>query len=990
MGKYLFFSIIFLFINSCSLKNKQDDIDLNSEKFSVKPDQPLESLLISQVINGDNKDLDLIIPHNKTYILDKNIEIGHLTINGSLICAPNFASRDLKLKVKSISINGSLICGTRLNPYLGNFHISLKDSELDPQSNPLYRGILVHHGGRLLLHGNKNKGNWTRLDSHLNPGEKLIKVSQNQVTFDSGDKIAVGSTSFNYEESEIFEIESLEESSIKLSKEAQYFHWGEIQNFNSPSKGNIIFDERAEVINLSRNIKITTDRTIGDISLANEFPSIGGHVMIHHHGFAQISGVEFEGLGQEGILGRYPIHWHLAGNSGGQYIKHSSIHHSNQRCIVIHQTNQLQVRSNSCYANKGHGIFLEDGNEIENKITHNIVMKTLAPAPEKSLLVSENINKSENQGRYPSVASFWISNPDNFIQNNISSGSVGTGFWMSFKKDMKDSDGQIIAEPLITNTDSFDNNIAHSSLVGITWDGRPGWENANNPLNPSDKLLLQAHYAPEKTPTFNNLTAYKNILTGIYFRGTTAKFSNAVFADNGWNFWVAYNQILEDSIVIGRTNNHQESDQKFFYNHPLNRYERFRKTGVVLYDGPFEVHKTDFLNFSTEKENFELDNGQIVNSTVVPFTATGGSNKYVNITSQLSFNPQPKYKMHIESIDEKIKTASFLNHSTIRDLDGSLNGTSSPSLIVAKNSLLIPFISTCTSKKGLYNFRSCPASFQEGSFVFRDNNPWVTPFLVLRNDGKTNYPFEHWNVLRYYPNNLFTFASHGLYSFKLLPLYEYNQFKKGRIQTNVEKINQHSPIVEIVSYGNNCSLENALKVNSYESLLLSQENSFYTEGEKFFVKLIGKEKLGPITDSISIGSAYSSGDYNIICDDEPIKKSVIGEIESVEYLADETIVSGWACNKRSSNSIDVALYAVSKSKPAKSHFLKQVPTDLPSDPSIVFKCGFYGNSPKRFRAVLPKSEFSQYSDHKISVLGQSISSEPNKEVEGSRRYQLFK
>jgi len=37
-------------------------------------------------------------------------------------------------------------------------------------------------------------------------------------------------------------------------------------------------------------------------------------------------------------LARYPIHWHLVGDTQGQYIENSAIHHTFSRCVTVHGT----------------------------------------------------------------------------------------------------------------------------------------------------------------------------------------------------------------------------------------------------------------------------------------------------------------------------------------------------------------------------------------------------------------------------------------------------------------------------------------------------------------------------------------------------------------------------------------------------------------------------------------------------------------------------
>lgn len=77
---------------------------------------------------------------------------------------------------------------------------------------------------------------------------------------------------------------------------------------------------------------------------------------------------EFTRMGQAGILGVYPIHFHMVGDvSGKAYVRHNSIHHNYQvryryiwiskllqRCVVIHGTHNLLVQGNVAHETFGH------------------------------------------------------------------------------------------------------------------------------------------------------------------------------------------------------------------------------------------------------------------------------------------------------------------------------------------------------------------------------------------------------------------------------------------------------------------------------------------------------------------------------------------------------------------------------------------------------------------------------------------------------------
>ena len=89
-----------------------------------------------------------------------------------------------------------------------------------------------------------------------------------------------------------------------------------------------------------------------------------------------VEGVEFNRMGQNLTLARYPIHWHLVGDAKGQYIKNASIHDTYNRCVTVHGTNFLRVENNVTYNTVGHCFFLEDGIEHGNEFIKNLAIQT--------------------------------------------------------------------------------------------------------------------------------------------------------------------------------------------------------------------------------------------------------------------------------------------------------------------------------------------------------------------------------------------------------------------------------------------------------------------------------------------------------------------------------------------------------------------------------------------------------------------------------------
>ena len=421
---------------------------------------------------------------------------------------------------------------------------------------------------------------------------------------------------------------------------------------------------------MTRNIVIKT----ADLSSSGSDQYIGAHMMVMRGGRAYIDGVEFDRMGQAGVMARYPFHWHLAGEAYGQYIKNSSIHHSFQRCITVHGTHGTTVHNNFCYEHRGHGVFLEDGNERNNRITTNLVMKSLRPYAGKALLESDSVSShgtGRKHRRFAPTSSFWISHPKNHIVNNVSAGSQGTGFWMSFEeKNLCDKiTNTQCTMPAKSNTTKFDNNLAKANLVGFTWDGARGSKDANNPNNPDDRLLQNSRYSPPIIPTLTGNQSLKSHQACFYTRSTTMNFDRTITSDCGWHHFHAFNIRVRNSIMIG--------------DGPMPRYYATKRDiannsqdrgqyGIVMYDGPFELSNVHFQNFSTTDAHHPASNGVSRRIASIPIGKIGGANKYTNRTRGLSFSPEPYRRVDLNKRGEGWQDA-HVSQSLI-DIDGTLTG----------------------------------------------------------------------------------------------------------------------------------------------------------------------------------------------------------------------------------------------------------------------------------------------------------------------------
>ena len=89
---------------------------------------------------------------------------------------------------------------------------------------------------------------------------------------------------------------------------------------------------------------------------------------------ARISNVELYHVGQAYRLGRYPIHFHMIGDSPSSYVSECSIHESFNRAVNIHASNYITVEKTVIYDIMGGAFFLEDGVEIGNTLQYNLAV----------------------------------------------------------------------------------------------------------------------------------------------------------------------------------------------------------------------------------------------------------------------------------------------------------------------------------------------------------------------------------------------------------------------------------------------------------------------------------------------------------------------------------------------------------------------------------------------------------------------------------------
>lgn len=995
------------------------------------------------------------ISSGMTVIIDKSVNVNFIRIRpgGKLICDAAVADPNIVIRTLFIEVEGEFECGTALNRYHKKLSISLKHN---PTLNPRlpnvknYRSIHVM-GGKLSLHGSLNKSSWGHIAGTLNAGSNTVTVMKQTDPnnffnrgWERGDKIVIGPTGFDAEEAEEFTIQRVDTTTYTnriiytLDRNADYQHWGDVETLNSQSMGQVILNERAEIANLNRNIRILPDEMYGSNveTMQAPYDQVGGHIMIMnatrngqlHVGKAYIDSVELKRMGQAGIMARYPFHWHLSRDVHGQYIQNTSIHESFSRCVTVHQTNHALVKNNVCYNFKGHGYFLEDGNEIKNRIIRNLAIMSQFPDTDKLLLSSDDKRQAYNPnsglyngpfiggsqyGRFHPVSSFWISNPDNDVSWNVASGSVGTGFWNAFKDRFDGLGGTVY--PNKARTLKFWHNTAHASIIGMTWDGA---EKYNGPYsqpiiranNPESRLITNSHYRPagNQVPVFKGLRVFKNRLTGIYFRSNTNIIENLIAVDNGWALWNAFNNIVKDSIIVGRSNNtNSQMYSKLTGGQGLKHRRLNFHAGVIVYDGPFEVHNTDFINFTTSSiEAGELSGGNYTPYNI-PIMSIGGARKFVNYTSGLNFSPEPYHRAYLFDQDTDIQVTAghklpqlHNGESMIRDLDGTLIGNNNGGYITGIGSLGIKNSMGCQDgSERLHNYYVCASSVKENIIsVQRIGNGGsgqqpINPYLVRRqSDGALSLPKDLWqNVIdEKYRNLKFNASRDPMDVYHMLTQKQYKQLKNGghHLELGIaSELNGTHPefetaIIRINEFGSNCRLDEAAQKNGLNHLRQSEQTAYYSQGNNLFVKLVPNAKFKDMNNTpVSRATTFlnyrpdnqgnlTRGRHRVICDDSMIPSYVKGRIDNVIYESTVTRIKGWACNVRSETppKVQVQLKGLPLGS-APINLTGQLNLTGDAEEAINFTCASMGLETARFDIPIQNTMLAPYPTHKIHVLG---------------------
>lgn len=376
---------------------------------------------------GKNIILDIATP-----ILDAILVEGSLSIDD----VPN-----LTLDAHYIFVHGgSFTIGTEDNPFINDITITIHGNRESPALPNYGNKFIAIRNGVLDIHGDPRTPSWTLLETTAIIGATSITL-QESVNWKVGEQIVIATTSYLVEETEVRTItEIVGGNVIHFAEPLEYSHYAVTETYTSGT-----MDMRGEVGLLSRNIKIRgSDEGLDTLH--------GVHIMLFAPGdescIGRIENLELFYAGQAYTLGRYPLHFHMIGTVYQSYIKNNAVHDTFNRATTVHGVFYLTIENNVAFNNMGHAYFIEDGIESQNTLRHNLGVNTMRSY---ALL---------NFDQTP--ATFWITNPSNYIVGNRAAGSQSYGFWYFLDDHPSGPSATSTVWPKFMELGQFLDNTAHS------------------------------------------------------------------------------------------------------------------------------------------------------------------------------------------------------------------------------------------------------------------------------------------------------------------------------------------------------------------------------------------------------------------------------------------------------------------------------------------------------------------------------------------------
>ena len=169
-------------------------------------------------------------------------------------------------------------------------------------------------------------------------------------------------------------ITAISGNEVTIDSPLDHTHWGGMRNL----PGGYSLEMAAEVVNLARSIVIRGD-DVDFLTQGAPHYLLGWHggtfgAEDHDDSVYDVRYVRADNCGQKDLLGRYCFHFHLKKQCPRCVLKGNAVVNSSQGALVIHGTHKSTVEENILWDSITVGVYTEDGNEMNNTISRNVMI----------------------------------------------------------------------------------------------------------------------------------------------------------------------------------------------------------------------------------------------------------------------------------------------------------------------------------------------------------------------------------------------------------------------------------------------------------------------------------------------------------------------------------------------------------------------------------------------------------------------------------------
>lgn len=573
----------------------------------------------------------------------------------------------------------------------------------------------------------------------------VLDMDRDVSSWNVGNTIAITSTDYDWRQAEeltLLECLDCAATQIKVGQPVQYTHWGETTDG---------VNQAAEAGLLNRNVRIhgrMEEHCYGDNKCEMyDFDTFGGQIRIlSAFETVHIANAEIANMGQNSVIGSYPIHFHMCGDVDNKaeppYIKSNSIHHTYARCVTVHGTRGVLLEDNMAYDHHGHCFFLEDGDEARTVFRRNLGFST------------RNTNIIRSDGR---ASTFWITNPDVTMEGNVAGGSERFGIWYVFPRRPIGPSAEVSTmeqnQALRTPLGPFVDNVAHSNNdYGLLFDGVlvangdvHGGFNYRPSQDPTDPTSEPVHIQLNGYRGFKNYKSAK--LRMPWVTATNFKIAESVEGIK-FLFSAMGSRKLVNSIIVGETANKGEPEGWITLQNGTRVYwdrqirmggsDKFLPiVGVLLYEAMLELDGVTFDRFASNAVRPAAGIGVRRRNREYSSPVNGAKNL------QFLFSGEEGGNRFYDANEGRGFEDRVGNIQTVlRDNDGSLTTYAGSTLVKPYD---IHLNAKCADIPS-WNMHVCPTMFTKIQFLWYDGSVNPLKTFLTRTDGSAEYGAENYQV----------------------------------------------------------------------------------------------------------------------------------------------------------------------------------------------------------------------------------------------------